>query len=84
MLPGIVRALTLPPKGHLGRTIKLTRPWTRGTDVRMVQALIGAKVDGIYGPATEQRVRTWQRAHHLTIDGVFGPQCARAAGWTYS
>jgi peptidoglycan hydrolase-like protein with peptidoglycan-binding domain len=84
VLPGIVRALEIPAQPHLTRTLRLTRPWTRGTDVRRIQALVGAHVDGIYGPATEQHVRTWQRSKHITVDGIFGPQSAKAAGWTYS
>ena len=29
--------------------------------------------DGIFGPATESRVRTFQKAHALAVDGIAGP-----------
>ncbi|MDX6660252.1 MAG: hypothetical protein QOJ55_1074 [Solirubrobacteraceae bacterium] len=40
----------------------------------------GGPIDGIGGPGTAAAVRSFQRSHHLTADGVAGPQTRRALG----
>lgn len=50
-----------------------------GQLVKNLQGLLrahghGIAIDGIFGPATESAVRDFQRAHHLTIDGIVGRQ----------
>ena len=40
--------------------------------VRQIQAEVGVSVDGIFGPATEAAVKTWQGLHSLTPDGRVG------------
>jgi len=40
--------------------------------VKLIQAKIGAKVDGDFGPATRQKVRDWQSANSLRADGLVG------------
>lgn len=58
---------------------------SRGNDVRAIQyflAFIGyfndrlpeIKVDGIFGPATENAVRAFQQQYGLTVDGIVGRQ----------
>lgn len=64
--------------GETRRMLRYIRPMMRGTDVQMVQEKVGAIVDGIYGPDTEERVRMFQRKEGLTIDGIVGPQTWRA------
>jgi hypothetical protein len=45
-----------------------------GRDVRIVQALTGAAVDGEFGPQTEGAVRSFQTSSGIGVDGVVGPQ----------
>ena len=46
---------------------------SQGRQVEMLQEALGIGVDGIYGPQTEQAVRSFQSAHGLTVDGIVGP-----------
>ena len=52
----------------------------RGPAVRLVQQLVGAPVDGVYGPQTARLVKQFQRAHGLTADGIVGPATWQALG----
>jgi peptidoglycan hydrolase-like protein with peptidoglycan-binding domain len=45
-----------------------------GRQVQLLQAALGIKVDGIFGPETEEAVRSFQASKGLTVDGVAGPQ----------
>ena len=38
------------------------------------------KIDGIFGPSTEQCVKAFQAAHHITADGVCGATTWAALG----
>jgi peptidoglycan hydrolase-like protein with peptidoglycan-binding domain len=55
------------------RTLAVSTPWMHGSDVAQVQAKVGAKPDGVYGPDTEKRVKAWQKDHGLKADGIVGP-----------
>lgn len=57
----------VPYPGHL------IRRGSRGKDVERVQRAVGATPDGIYGPATEAKVKAYQKRHGLTADGIVGP-----------
>jgi peptidoglycan hydrolase-like protein with peptidoglycan-binding domain len=56
----------------------LPRPTLRrgltGELTKIVQAKVGAKVDGKFGPKTEAAVRAFQRANDLVPDGIVGPK----------
>lgn len=62
--------------------LSLTTPRMVGLAARHVQSIVGADVDGIYGPRTERAVRIWQRDHGLLPDGIVGPLTWAAMGVT--
>ena len=45
---------------------------SQGVAVKLVQAMVGATVDGDFGPATERRVKEYQTKNGLLADGVVG------------
>jgi peptidoglycan hydrolase-like protein with peptidoglycan-binding domain len=49
-----------------------------GPDVKQLQGALHVRVDGHFGSATRAAVVGFQRQHHLTVDGVVGPQTRRA------
>jgi hypothetical protein len=64
-----------PPTVEPGVEIPPTvRRGSRGDDVRLAQAGVGATVDGIFGPRTELMVRAFQRRNGLASDGIVGPK----------
>jgi peptidoglycan hydrolase-like protein with peptidoglycan-binding domain len=60
------------------RTITLEQG-SEGRQVGLLQkALGGIKVDGVFGPETEQAVRSFQTGKGLEADGIVGPQTIAA------
>ena len=62
----------LPRVKRGSRTLKLEDPRMSGTDVKYVQRRLGCNPDGFYGPDTEEKVREWQAAKGLEVDGRVG------------
>ncbi|MDQ4033134.1 MAG: peptidoglycan-binding protein [Actinomycetota bacterium] len=58
----------LPPVGQ-----PTLRKDDTGPAVAEVQRLLGIKIDGHYGPATEAGVREFQQSRGLKADGICGP-----------
>ena len=56
-----------------GSLVGKVRPGDSGNDVKAVQMLVGAGVDGKYGSETRQKVEAFQSAAGLSVDGVVGP-----------
>jgi len=52
-------------------TIKLN---SRGSAVKTLQAKVGVKADGIFGPNTQAAVKKFQKANGLVADGIVGPK----------
>jgi hypothetical protein len=51
------------------------RRGSRGEGVKQLQQKLGIRqVDGIFGPATERRVKQFQQSQGLQVDGVVGPE----------
>ena len=46
---------------------------TKGPSAALVQAIIGAKADGDFGPKSVASLKAWQTANGLTADGSVGP-----------
>lgn len=66
------------------------RRGSRGDAVRTLQLtlnkwypkLVPLVADGVFGPATEDRVRVMQRSRKLAVDGIVGPKTWRELGFT--
>ena len=43
-----------------------------GEHVKLLQQILGLKVDGDFGPVTERAVKNYQKENNLTIDGIVG------------
>ena len=55
------------------------RMGSRGRMVREIQSFLGAvDVDGIFGPQTEDAVKTFQKVRGLVVDGLVGPKTLEA------
>lgn len=64
-----------PVKARPGtRTIRLG---SAGTDVAFLQRWLDLPDDGLFGPATHNRVQWYQRMRGLTVDGIVGPKTWR-------
>jgi len=46
---------------------------SKGPSAALVQAVIGAKADGDFGPKSVEALKKWQTANGLTADGSVGP-----------
>ncbi|HEX3434991.1 MAG TPA: peptidoglycan-binding protein [Solirubrobacteraceae bacterium] len=46
---------------------------SHGRQVEMLQEALGIPADGVYGPQTEEAVRSFQSSRGLTVDGIVGP-----------
>ena len=44
-----------------------------GEPVKILQAKLGVVADGQFGPATEEALKAYQKAHGLSVDGIAGP-----------
>lgn len=52
--------------------MKVLRRGAKGEAVKRMQAALGIKADGDFGPATEAALKRWQLANGLKADGIAG------------
>lgn len=63
------------PSDQKGSVSRITlRRGAAGDLVKYLQAKIGVRADGIFGPITEAAVRHFQRQNGLVPDGIVGPK----------
>lgn len=56
---------------------KIMKRGSRGEGVKQLQrnlGMTGSEIDGIFGPATEKAVRTFQKNSGAKVDGIVGPE----------
>jgi peptidoglycan hydrolase-like protein with peptidoglycan-binding domain len=91
---GALAALTVGPTASIASgqsTINATgtgpgpATTTEGRQVQLLQQALGSiKVDGVFGPETEEAVRKFQASKGLSVDGVVGPLTSAALRGTSS
>lgn len=62
---------------------RLLKKGCTGSDVKLLQSLIGTKADGIFGVNTLAAVKSFQKSKGLSVDGIVGKNTANALGWNY-
>jgi len=68
-------AVTAPaPPAAPAASVGTLRKGSKGDAVKKMQAALGVKADGDFGPGTEAAVKKWQAANGLTADGIVGPR----------
>lgn len=76
---GAVQAAPAAPAAPAGGGMHFDYPGTpvalgsKGPSAALVQAIIGAKADGDFGPKSVASLKAWQTANGLTADGSVGP-----------
>ncbi|HLP86284.1 MAG TPA: peptidoglycan-binding domain-containing protein [Candidatus Paceibacterota bacterium] len=70
VVAGLAMAMSASAAYDFGSTT--LRVGSKGPAVMAVQTVVGATVDGSFGPMTKAKVMAWQAANGLVADGVFG------------
>lgn len=83
--PAKAAATGQPGGDRIGsRTLRLTQPRMKGSDVRFVQRFIGRReagpADGIFGPQTEHGIRFYQKLRGIAVTGVCDAAVFRQMG----
>jgi hypothetical protein len=77
--PATATTVSVSPPSSPNAPTTTLKPGDSGSQVKVLQRelvalgfAVGA-IDGLYGQATTKAVANFQRAHHLTPDGIVGP-----------
>lgn len=54
---------------------------SKGDEVKKLQAALGIKTDGIFGPGTESALKEWQKKNLLESDGIAGRKTLELFGF---
>ena len=66
----------------LAAELPILRLGAKGNAVKLVQLIVGADPDGIWGPKTDAAVRAWEKKYRLEEDGLFDkPDWQVALDW---
>jgi peptidoglycan hydrolase-like protein with peptidoglycan-binding domain len=67
-------------KGQHDTTALANQPSQPINQLAKLQSIIGAKPDGILGPETKTKLKSWQQQNGINADGIPGPETYTAAG----
>lgn len=80
----IAGVILLPYEEDQYNLTRLLKKGCKGADVKELQKTLGGlSVDGIFGDKTLKKVKAFQKAHKLSVDGKVGKNTAHALGWLY-
>ena len=66
----------------LAAELPILRLGAKGNAVKLVQLIVGADPDGIWGPKTDAAVKAWEKKYRLEEDGLFDkPDWQVALDW---
>lgn len=90
-LPGVSYELLgeLPAVAPPARLFMLSSPYQHGAEILAIQrrlaglGLSPGRLDGYFGPLTSSCVQTFQAMRGLVVDGIVGPDTARALGLSW-
>jgi Putative peptidoglycan binding domain len=77
--PATPTTVSVSPRSSPNAPTTTLKPGDSGSQVKVLQRELVAlgfpvgAIDGLYGQATTKAVADFQRAHHLTPDGIVGP-----------
>ena len=54
--------------------MKTIKKGSKGDEVKVLQLIVGATDDGVFGSKTKDAVKKWQKANGLSADGIAGPK----------
>jgi len=69
LLPLGVSVISVAPTATAATSV-VARTGSRGSTVVIIQRVVHARADGVYGPKTAVAVKVWQRSRGLRATGV--------------